>query len=729
MADHFVPPHRRDERQWDGREQPPQYGYHDHQSGPAHSWAERTGAVYADGPSYEDQGYPGPAAHPQSPAGPAYQPASYREPGAYQPAGYPERGAHQPAGAYPGYEPQRGPQWVGPDGLGARGTDGRGPAAALPDLADVDDDERTVARRKALVAFGGTAAVVVGGAALAMSPLGRSATDKLFGGGEDAVAAGSTPAGAAGQQPSTVRTYTEQNESYMGSRAGEALKRNSPTTGQLFGSPAEAARRTQVTVKTVLAKDPVRHLASRATFGPTPKVLADIRRMGIDAWLRQQLDADKIAPSKAELKLAELPTLKMTPTQLKAQRDSLRDRGIRADQEYIDATIARQIWSDRQLFEVMVDFWNDFLHVGPEFDNSDLVRGAFDRDVIRKHAMGNYADMLVAANRHPALLIYLNQTQSSKDEINENLARENLELYSVGVDGGYKEADVKAAAKLQTGRTINKDFEYVYQPGRHFVGKVKILGFTSANNTAEGGEQASEAYFRYLANHSSTARYVAQNLATRFVSDTPPKALVDRLAKTYTANKTAIKPVLMTLFCSSEFWAAVGQKVRRPMEYLVATYRTLGVSPEPSAGYQAGDSKRPAFASGLSGIRRKMVELGQFPTGQPTPDGYPDVFVAWTSAGTMINSWNEAATLIDGQRKEFSYAKPQQLVGKAPATAGAYVDALAKRLVHQTLSAKEKALILSIAGVPASAKVDAAFLGAVPAIARALLASPQHHLR
>ncbi|WP_255408522.1 DUF1800 domain-containing protein [Plantactinospora sp. KBS50] len=319
--------------------------------------------------------------------------------------------------------------------------------------------------------------------------------------------------------------------------------------------------------------------------------MSAIKKMGIDAWLRLQLDPEKIAPTKAELKLSELTTLKMSPAQLKANRDSLNSQGIKADKEYIDATIARQIWSERQLFEVMVDFWNDFLHVGPEFDNSDLVRGAFDRDVIRKHALGNYADMLVAGNRHPALLIYLNQTQSHKDEVNENLARENLELYSVGVDGGYKEADVRQAALLQTGRTINQDFEYVFQPSRHYVGHVKVLGFSSSNDSAEGGDQASEAYFRYLANHSSTARYVAQNLATRFVSDTPPKSLVDRLAKTYTANKTAIKPVLMTLFSSSEFWASVGQKVRRPMEYLAATYRTLGVGPDASPGYQASGGR------------------------------------------------------------------------------------------------------------------------------------------
>jgi uncharacterized protein (DUF1800 family) len=358
-----------------------------------------------------------------------------------------------------------------------------------------------------------------------------------------------------------------------------------------------------------------------------------------------------------------------------------------------------------------------------------MTRASFDRDVIRKHALGNYADMLVAANRHPALLRYLNQNESSKDNVNENLARENLELYSVGVDGGYTERDVKQAALLQTGRIVRED-EYVYEPGRHYVGPVKIMGFRATNGTAEGGEAVADQYFRYLALHPSTARYVAQSLATRFVSDTPPKSIVDRLAKTYTASKGQIRPVLMTLLSSGEFWASVGQKVRRPMEYLVATYRTLGVSPNPSPGYQQGNPNRTPFMEGLRQIRDKMEELGQFPTGQPTPDGYPDQFLAWTSAGTMINGWNEATRLVNGDRKMFSYAAPERLVGsKAPTTAGAYVTALAKRLVAQPLSTRERNLILGVAGMSATTKVDASMNGAVAAVARALLATPQHHLR
>lgn len=677
MADQNVPPRRpRDDRGWDGRQ------------------------------------YPAADAHPSTPYGhEARSPHPADARGQYAHAG-------QPAA--------RGPQWVGPDGFARQAGPG------LPNLDDGDEPGRKVGRRKALAALGGTAAVVAGGAALAMTPQIRS----LF--GDEAVAGDATgttvtdgtPARPSGQQPSTVRTYTEQNESYMGSRAGEALKKNAPTGGRTFSGPAAAAAETKVTVKTVLAKDPVLHLARRATFGATPQVLAEIKERGIDGWLRWQLDPDKIAPTKAELKLAELPTLKLGTAQLREQRDQLNERGAQPEKEMVDATVARQIWSNRQLFEVMIDFWNDFLHVAADFDGGEVYRASFDRDVVRAHALGSYPEMLLAANRHPALLLYLNQNDSRADAVNENLARENLELYSVGVDGGYTEKDVRQAALLQTGRGVS-DGKYVFRPERHYVGKVKVLGFTHANNSKDPkkAEAAIDAYLTYIALHPSTAKYVAQSLATRFVSDTPPKSLVERLAKSYSMNKGMIKPVLMTLFSSSEFWAAVGQKVRRPMEYLVATYRALGVSPEASPRHDNGDNKRTPYARGLRQVHDKMRQLGQYPMGQPTPDGYPDVYVAWTSAGTMVNGWNEAGELLAGRRTVFTYIPPEKLVARPPATAGAYVDALALRLVGQKLSARERSLILGVAGVSAGDRVDATFDGAVTAVARAILASPQHHLR
>jgi uncharacterized protein (DUF1800 family) len=589
-----------------------------------------------------------------------------------------------------------------------------------------------VGRRKAILGISGLAALT-GGTAFAATPSGQEVVDWALGRTDYDPAADpasdGNPGRPGGQQPSTVRTYTEQNESYMASAAGDALRGNIPAGGRRFSSPAIAAQATKVTVPTALAKDPVRHLVSRLTFGPTQKVMADVARIGIDEWIAQQLDPERIPLTPAEAKLGELTTLGMSIAELRAAREDLEAKGVRADEEMVQATIARQIWSDRQLFEVMVDFWNDFLHVPAFHEGSPVVRSSFDREVIRRYALDNYPDMLVAANRHPALLTFLDQSASTKDQVSDNLARENLELYSVGVDGGYTERDVRQAALLQTGRAVEDD-RYVYRADKHYVGAVKIMGFSHPNITAEGGELAGEEYFRYLANHPSTARRIATRLATRFVSDTPPPALVERLARSYTVNRGAVKPVLLELLSSSEFWAAVGQKVRRPLEYVVATYRTLGVSPETPASYRAATTGRTPFAEGMRQLQERLQELGHYPAGSPGPTGYPDVFIAWSSASTMVGFWNEAADAVAGSRPMFTYVRPEQLAGaNPPKTAAAYVAALAQRLVHQALPRPHLETISGVAGLAPGAAVDATLNGAVVAVARVILASPQHLLR
>ncbi len=618
-----------------------------------------------------------------------------------------------------------------------RGVDHRGRRVVDVDRIDPreDDPDRGLGRRKAMVAIGGVTAA----AAVAFLPQGLDLGSKLFGGRPDErldaaptsrdTLPGNGSVRPAGQQASTNLTYPDQNDSYMGSSAGDQVRRNTPQHGQVMTHPAAAVAAPHPIALSAVGPDPIRHLLSRVTFGATPALVASVTKMGVDQWIAWQLAPEKIAPTRAEAKLSELTTLNKTVDQLQAARDANDKAGIHPEQEWVEATIARQIWSDRQLLEVMVDFWNDFLHVAANFDGNEMVRASFDQDVIRKYALDNYPDMFAAAQRHPAMLRYLDQDQSRKDAINENLGRENLELFSVGVDGGYTEKDVRQAAILQTGRSISND-HYIYRADQHAVGPVTIMGFSHPNDTAAGGEAASEAYFRYLAMHPSTAHFIAQNLATRLVSDTPPATLVDAVAASYLKNKGQIKPMLVTLLSSTQFWGAVGQKVRRPMEFLAATYRTLGVQPDAPASFKNTDPHASPFLQGLRQIRNKLEQLGQSPAGQPTPNGYPDVFVAWTSAGTMVSLWNEALDLINGAHPMFTYTKPEQLIGTtAPALAGQYVTELARRLVHVTLPAKDQALLLDVAGLTATTKVNASLNGAVSAVARAILASPQHLLR
>jgi len=202
------------------------------------------------------------------------------------------------------------------------------------------------------------------------------------------------------------------------------------------------------------------------------------------------------------------------------------------------------------------------------------------------------------------------------------------------------------------------------------------------------------------------------------------------VAQAYLANAGKVKPMLATLLSSSAFWQSVGQKVRRPMEYVVATYRTLGVQPDIPPNYVRNGDPWTPFHQGLRGIRGRLEVLGHFPTGQPTPNGYPDVHVAWSSAGNMIGLWVEAANTVAGQRGEFTHVAPEQILGTTPpATAGEYVIALGKRLVYQTFTDTQRDHILKVAGVDANAQVNASFNGAIRAVIRTILASPQHHLR
>ncbi|MFB9323173.1 DUF1800 domain-containing protein [Cryptosporangium minutisporangium] len=546
------------------------------------------------------------------------------------------------------------------------------------------------------------------------SPTGGDATtkslDKSTGGGSER---------PSGRQARTVRTYRERDESYLGSKAGDQLRGRPSVPSKVYSGPAAAATGTKVSSPLVFAADPVLHLLRRTTFGVTPELVAEVRETGIDAWLSKQLQPQSVSES-GDVSTAEgvFSTHGKSIKQLREDKERLGDQRPHADQENVRLTIARQIWSKRQLFEVMVDFWNDLFHVANPFDGSEMVRASFDADVIRKHALGSYEDMFLAGNRHPALLRYLNQDQSRKDRVNENLARENMELYSVGVDGGYTEVDVRQAALLQTGRLI-KDDEFFYDDNAHHLGPITVMGFSHPNSEATSGLDASDEYLSYLALHPSTADRVARQLCLHFVSDTPPDTLVARLKKSYLDNRSSIVPVLLTLFSSSEFWGSVGLKVRRPMEYVAATYRTLGV--KPGSGTDLRD--------GLAGVHNRMRELGQYPMGQPSPNGYPRVFTAWASAGTMIEEWNEARSLVAGGRKGFTFVKPEELVDEPPATAGEFVDALSVRLVGQKLPAKDRSAVLSVSGLSADATVDATFNGAVTAVARAILASPYHSFK
>ena len=281
----------------------------------------------------------------------------------------------------------------------------------------------------------------------------------------------------------------------------------------------------------------VHHLLRRTTYGATPEQVKAAEQQGTANWLEDQLHPGRLHDTAMDHLLKRWPKLRWSSWQCRNHM-SFGDWDVMFD--LVDAHIARAIWSDRQLLEIMVDFWSNHLNVTcPSSDVWDS-RHLFDRDVIRRHALGSFSDMLCAAGRAPAMLNYLGNAESSGKAPNENWGRELLELHTVGLGAGYSQDDVHNSALILTGLSVEPDGgQFEYKPWMHHVGRVKVLGFAAANRSAAHGETVAMDYLRYLAHHPSTARHLATKLAVRFVSDDPPASLVHRLAATYRHHHTA----------------------------------------------------------------------------------------------------------------------------------------------------------------------------------------------
>jgi uncharacterized protein (DUF1800 family) len=445
------------------------------------------------------------------------------------------------------------------------------------------------------------------------------------------------------------------------------------TTGSIVWSRAAQA----ATPEGHLSGDRDLHLLRRATFGVNDASLARIRRIGRDRWLDEQLRPTSIDDSACTKLVNRFPALDVS------MRDKYESQDFSWDVMFAlsQATIVRAAWSERQLFEVMVDFWSNHLNVSNPGDHGWYNRHDYDRTVIRAHALGRFEDMLIASAKHPAMLHYLNNVDSTKDNPNENYGRELLELHTVGVDGGYTEEHMRQSALIMTGWGINWNTGlYRYDASNHYTGPVQVLGFSRANGSASGGEELAKDYLRYLARHRKTAEYLATKLARRFVSDDPPAGLVTSLADTYQANQTQIVPVLRKLFRSAAFSDAIGEKVRRPYEDVIATIRALDIK----ADKQGTD--------GIQGLYWVCESLGQAPLAWSPPDGYPDTAVEWSSAGGILDRWNTHMSLAAHWWPDQIRRPPLRsyLPRDLPRTYGELVQAVAKRVVFVKLPAAQR---------------------------------------
>ena len=499
--------------------------------------------------------------------------------------------------------------------------------------------------------------------------------------------------------------------------AGRSSSRSMSLTpsAQRYTGYAAVAAATTPTNPGVFAPDPALHLLRRATFGPRPSDIASIRRDGIDAWLSRQLNPGRIADPLGDAAWSMFPLASATPAQVRAQTAAYSWDAMIATAM---ATLGRQIFSTRQLYEQVADVFANHLHVAIPAEGWDT-SPSYIGDVIRPFAMGRYRDMLLAAMRHPAMLLFLNNDVSTKAMVNENLGRELLELHTVGLGGGYTEAEVVQSAKVLTGRTIT-DGAFSYNPDAHWTGPLAVMGWSSPNATAAGGLAVGDSYLAYLANHPATARNIARKLAVRFVSDQPPAALVDRMAQSYLDHDTDIRAVLDTLFRSPEFWASVGQKSRRPLEDLVGAARVLDMLPGP---------KGADVLVTIQTLYWVVRDNGHAPLGWDPPNGYPDVAAAWNNAGSLVNRFTMHRALVNQWWGGMAQAGPTQLVPVTPGmTAGQWVDALSLRLLGQPMAPAHRDAVLSFAQVTAGSPVANALWqawGAVPL----LFDSPYYQLR
>ncbi|MDZ7733204.1 MAG: DUF1800 domain-containing protein [Acidimicrobiia bacterium] len=377
------------------------------------------------------------------------------------------------------------------------------------------------------------------------------------------------------------------------------------------------------------------HLLRRLAYGPTTADLEHLVAVGEEAWLSEQLDPGTLDDSAVDEALGQLPVLTMTAAELVASAPDNTTARLAGAQLKL-ATLIRQVGRRGQLHERMVEFWSDHLNVPQQDRLLELGKIVEDREVIRPHGLGRFKDLLVASAQSPAMLYYLDNARSFADAINENYARELLELHTVGREGGYTEDDVVALARLLTGWTVDRDtYQFVFRGDLHDDGPLTIMDWQRPS----GGDpfQHGVDFLHHLAGHPATARHVCRKLAVRFVADVPDESLVDAMADTWLANDSAVGPVIRAMVGHPAFEASAGNKFSRPWDYVVSVLRATDADITPATSRQA-----------LSSLGAVLSRLGQLPFGWDAPNGYPDVEGAWLNAGSLLNRWNFVGDALVG---------------------------------------------------------------------------------
>jgi uncharacterized protein (DUF1800 family) len=438
-------------------------------------------------------------------------------------------------------------------------------------------------------------------------------------------------------------------------------------------------------------RDRAVHLLSRLSFGPTEAEVARVLEMGEEAWLEDQLAPGKEQDERLLALMPEFQTLDFSTARMydwlrepfdgrndseltSAERDLLQKRRRLPKAEMQRAVFARSVMSSRQLEAVLSDFWRNHFNVsytkgGP----ADYLITEYDREVVRRHALGSFREMLLASTKHPAMLHYLDNHLSrrppSKQELatierrerrrtdsrergeeaaqiaaqrglNENYARELLELHTLGVDNVYKQKDVIAVAEALTGWTFDSGREgewgFRFRPEMHVKGDKRVLGRKIREDNDNGGVGEGEEIIAMLAEHKGTAEFIATKLTRFFVSDRPSESIVKAVARVYRKEDGSIPDMVRAIVAHEDFWSpeAVRSKFRTPFEFLCASLRAVDA--------EVIDASRCLGA---------LRDMGQPILHCDDPTGYYDTAESWLDPGVMATRWSFALDLATGKVK------------------------------------------------------------------------------
>jgi uncharacterized protein (DUF1800 family) len=392
----------------------------------------------------------------------------------------------------------------------------------------------------------------------------------------------------------------------------------------------------------IAANDPIWRALNRMAYGPRPGDVERVRKIGLDAYVEEQLAPHQVEETRAAwMRLLPLDTLEMSAADAE-DYETANYPEVGKGQSAIElqqANILRAVYSARQLEQVMVEFWTDHFNVTQLKGECSWLKTVDDR-LIRKHALGKFRDLVWASSHSPAMLFYLDNDKNRKRDpatgsgANENYARELLELHTLGVDGGYTLKDIQEVARCFSGWSYKKGFnawpgDFTFLPEHHDEEAKTVLGVPIPARQAAAGVKDGEQVIDLVCAHPSTARFIARKLCRRFVADRGPERLVERLAQVFLKTGGDIKQVASALFHSDEFRNGSGRKFKRPFDFTISALRSLN-----------------ADTTG-SGVLPYLERMGQLPYKWTMPDGYPDRMEAWTPS--MLARWNFAVDLVQGK--------------------------------------------------------------------------------